>query len=84
MALQTIGDLFISLFATYQGFLYLQRFYILTTHELAQQFLLIFPTYMYFRELRIWHGMLRFHAALELWDHPSLGVVAFTWTSHSS
>ncbi|KAJ0931889.1 hypothetical protein HanPSC8_Chr04g0167161 [Helianthus annuus] len=46
MALQTIGDLFISLFATYQGFLYLQMYYkgftYSLSHELAQHFLSIF------------------------------------------
>ncbi|KAJ0796605.1 hypothetical protein HanPI659440_Chr04g0164151 [Helianthus annuus] len=52
MALQTIGDLFFLIcyipgFYTYKGFTYS------LTHELAQQLLLIFPTYMYFRELKI-------------------------------
>ncbi|KAJ0897655.1 hypothetical protein HanRHA438_Chr08g0348071 [Helianthus annuus] len=49
MALQTIGDLFF-LICYIPGFLYLQRFYILTTHELAQLYV-DFSNYMYFRKL---------------------------------
>ena len=62
MALQTIGDLFISLFATYQDFIHTK---ILLTHLHMNSLNIIvdFSTYMYFRELKIWRGMLRFPAA---------------------
>ena len=71
-----------SLFATYQVF---DKDKGLFTHYRMNSLNIIvdFSTYMYFRELKIWHGMARFPAALVSEVIRGLGNVTLSWTSHS-
>ena len=59
MALQTVGDLFF-LICCIPGFLIKIKVYLLIFRMNSLNIIVDFSTYMYFRELRIWHGITGF------------------------